>query len=168
MPRQTRTGNLEILKSKKEKSKEIQTQPQNGTNLPVLSRADLGYLVFFSDAFVACVWWYQSNKIRNQGEQMKKPRHAGNQRTRITKSKKKNINQKGILREMDILGLTRWPDGGRVSRSRIRSARAATVKRGARIMFRRHVSRGRTKGEFGIKASGPAVAAAALVAVRAP
>ena len=69
---------------------------------------------------------------------------------------------------MDILGgLTRWPNGGRVSRSRIRSARATTVKRGAWVMLRGHVTRCRTERKLGVKACGPAIAVAALVAMRA-
>ena len=69
---------------------------------------------------------------------------------------------------MDILGLTRWPNRGRVSRSRIRSARATTVKRGAWVMLGCHVAGCRTERELGVEARGPAiVAAAALVAVRA-
>lgn len=87
-------------------------------------------------------------------------KHNKNSRT------KSQVNQKkGILLQMDILGLTRWPNWGRVSRSRIGSARTTTVKRGARVMLRRHVTGRGAERKLGVETRGPAIAIATLVAM---
>ena len=40
--------------------------------ITALSHADLGYLVFFSDAFIACVPWYQSiNRTKKDNRKVK-------------------------------------------------------------------------------------------------
>jgi hypothetical protein len=108
--------------------------------------------------------------INQQGDQQKdrkKRKHAGNENIKKKRTNRKNmsIQKKGILLQMDILGLTRWPNWGRVSRSRIGSTRTTTVKRGARVMLGGHVTGRGAEGKLGVETRGPAIAVAALVAV---
>ena len=66
----------------------------------------------------------------------------------------------GILLQVGISVLTRWPNWGRVSRSRIGSARTTTVKRSAQVMLGGQVAWHGAERKFGIKARWPAIAAA--------
>lgn len=59
--------------------------------------------------------------------------------------------------------LARWPNRGRVSRSRIGSARTTTIKRRPEVMLGCHVPRCGTEWKFRVKARGPAIAAAVAV-----
>ena len=145
------------MRTKKTKHQEAKSCKDNGT-----PSKDLGYLVFFSDAFIACVPWYQSTR---RPTKRPKKKHALAMNNKKTNKKINSTKKKGILLQMDILGLTRWPNWGRVSRSRIGSARTTTVKRGARVMLRRHVSGRSAEGKLGVETRGPAIAVAALVAV---
>jgi hypothetical protein len=59
--------------------------------ITALSHADLGYLVFFSDAFIACVPWYQSTR---RPTKRPKKKHAGNDNKNRKKRQDKNNSSK--------------------------------------------------------------------------
>ena len=125
--------------------------------------------------FACCLEWYQeNNKTQDQETYAHVDKSVLTRTAGFKKKKRTNKFLWGILlqryhfftplgKEGSFIFSTWWPNRGRVSRSRIGSARTSTIKRRSGIMFEGHVQRRRTERKLHIKPCRPAIAATVAV-----